>query len=337
MVVVLLYTLCAGAVPVPATPDGPENARAGIADTHRDTGQAALPPDFYLRDGGAGPQSSNLFSERNPRRQDDENSISWIDQVIALCAVVLAACGTAALIIAFFQWTALKGQVGRLEKTIAAVRKAASTRAAETAEALSIANAHSRAALEQAAATGKAADAAIAGQRAWIEITARVAGPLSIDAQGTRFAIGWNIRNLGNTPATQVTVNIQVVPNIFGKYGLKDAVEEAKKACDAERERSGGYTIFPQQMAPGRDTTVTIPRSEFDAAVAAMQKTINGAAIGVAICASYRFWGGTGETVVTYMLSHFQSGTGLGIGLAVPRIPQDDLRLVQQSLFQSAR
>jgi hypothetical protein len=84
-------------------------------------------------------QTYSLQSAADQQAQGHDDNVKWTDIAIAFLTLVLAGCGIAGVLVAYFQWGALKAQVNKLEEAIAAEIKSGRDRASENALALAVA------------------------------------------------------------------------------------------------------------------------------------------------------------------------------------------------------
>jgi hypothetical protein len=94
-----------------------------------------------------------------------------------------------------------------------------------------------------------ARQALIATQRAWVRPKASVTGPLIFDQNGASTSIGFEITNIGSSPALAVTPHAWLMAlTSAGPYPF----QEMQRKCNAIREVGFGlgYTLFPGENFP---------------------------------------------------------------------------------------
>jgi hypothetical protein len=112
-----------------------------------------------------------------------------------------------------------------------------------------------QAAKDSADAANKAAVVAektlIAGQRAWIRIDeiGVGGGALVFDQNGASVSISFRVTNIGNIPATNITVHAWMVAL---KNGKTSAVQDQKRLCEEVRSHPffAGFALFPNEAFP---------------------------------------------------------------------------------------
>ena len=95
-----------------------------------------------------------------------------------------------------------------------------------------------------------AADTLKASQRAWLKVAITIGGPLTFAEDGScNTAIAVTITNVGNTPATNITVHGWIIPirsrgNFHG--------DEHRRRADGLRKSPipGGFALFPNDTFP---------------------------------------------------------------------------------------
>lgn len=144
-------------------------------------------------------------------------------------------------------------------------------------EATKAANAAEKAANAAIASNEISRGIMIAEQRPWIAVEVNVAGPLAYDAKGWDAGVRWhiplkyNLRNLGKTPATNVSFFAEIIPYVIPCWPAgkikdgkpqgestpgTDIIEEIKNICGFPDDMSSlnmgwGTVVFPEERIDG--------------------------------------------------------------------------------------
>jgi hypothetical protein len=134
-----------------------------------------------------------------------------------------------------------------------------------------------------------AADAAVNAQRPWLKILSiEVSDGLCDDGNGFRIGLKVVVKNIGNSPATNVKT---WAPMACGGNGVPFVSARGKLPSIGPNE---GRSLFPGENLEEEVFGRIVP-SEVKLAAENSQKS-NSIHIGVVVCCRYRFAGGIGET-----------------------------------------
>ena len=138
----------------------------------------------------------------------------------------------------------------------------------------------------------QSADAAVAAQRPWLFIETKILSPLTFTEEGPSIKLGFEIHNVGNTPATHVQFWPFMLADLAGEKEtlMEAAMGMSRIWADKTRDAPLGLIAFPG-VAPRQEQTHTIWES-FRPNLSENPKFD----LIVGIVMNYRFVGGTGCT-----------------------------------------
>jgi hypothetical protein len=162
----------------------------------------------------------------------------------------------------------------------------------------------------------QAADAAIAGQRPWLQLIVKLDGSFGLKEEGIWPGISVRVKNVGNSPAThvQVAVVTEVEPAFADGEQIdwvRVAISKAKRSfqvgdeidkSDADKVRIFGDVFFPAEDRPptmpiySMSTNADIRRAVSDGG----GRTL--VTVYLVVAADYRFAGGRGSTIATFAI-----------------------------------
>jgi hypothetical protein len=124
----------------------PNHNQADVTEKHQSDAEGRysrinpLLPPILLRPIQTQTYTLQPATNQEPQSHSDDGAVRWTDIAIVFLTFVLALCGVAGAGIAFYQWRALKEQVGKLGEAITAETDAGKARATENAAALAAAH-----------------------------------------------------------------------------------------------------------------------------------------------------------------------------------------------------
>ena len=163
-------------------------------------------------------------------------------------------------------------------------------------------------------AANAAASAAVAGQRAWIKLSAEM-GPIYFEETADRsvrspggiiLPILYRLDNVGNTPATNVQVIISVEPDIVVNQAssFEKVMADTKRRADTQSKMRVGFTLFPNDPhKSGTNYCVGSDKLAEATRLLGPQPTIN---FIVALAIRYEFAGGSGKTEQGFLVVAMQ-------------------------------
>jgi hypothetical protein len=104
--------------------------------------------------------------------------------------------------------------------------------------------------------------------RPWLSVTATPAAPIRFDASGMHVAITFFIRNVGNSPATNVWINLEIVTANVGVgddlYSPVDRQQALINQTNARPLSTAGTIIFPNDEPHVVTWTISVDRARLD-------------------------------------------------------------------------
>lgn len=163
--------------------------------------------------------------------------------------------------------------------------------------------------LKVARAANKVAEAAlIANDRAWISINAEVIAPLVFEKDRVHIGVGFNLTNVGNSPATHVEILAELCPDIIAAEGRG----KMAAGINSLSMFSFGVVMFPGDVVERDWLEMEMPLDQFRARIAeaktrARERGEDEAEVatawpGIMVRAAYKLAGSTNarHTVILY-------------------------------------
>jgi hypothetical protein len=125
-----------------------------------------------------------------------------------------------------------------------------------------------KAATDSAKAANRSAkvaeEALVSSDRAWISIKPEIIGNFVIEKDRIQIGVGFNLTNIGKSPATNVQVWAEICPDIV------DARERGRKAAETFRFNlmDTGFVLFPEEIEHRDFLEMEMPTSIFKARIA---------------------------------------------------------------------
>jgi hypothetical protein len=165
-----------------------------------------------------------------------------------------------------------------------------------------------------------AEEALVTNDRAWISIKAEVIGPLVFEKDRVHIGIGFDMINVGNSPATHVEILAELCPDIVsaGESGVKAAGISSLSLF------SFGVVLFPGDVERRDWLEMEMPLASFEGNIAGTQarakergedeREVSTARPGVMVRAAYKLAGSTRprHTVILYEVRRKPSDASLG-------------------------
>lgn len=183
------------------------------------------------------------IENHNERQERAERSKKWLD-ILTIVLVFATAAFTG------LSWWVFYGQLGEMKATGEQTNKIidANIVLAETAK--------------KSVEIGE--KALVAANRPWIKIDLQVAGPIKYDATGANITLRYGLRNIGHSPATNVSIELNVFAPAIGIDKILDSRAELQKIVAALKARPPGpfgLALFPDETV-AQEITVTIGTDE---------------------------------------------------------------------------
>lgn len=142
----------------------------------------------------------------------------------------------------------------------------------------------------------QAADAAVAAQRPWLDIEIEILSPMTFTENGPTIRLGFVIKNIGNTPATNVQFWPFILPEIPEQEitSIEAAMTMARDWAEKLAPIEFGLFVYPGR-APRQEQTHEVFKDVFGVGIADWTKQPRVALV-MAIVMIYKFVGGTGRT-----------------------------------------
>jgi hypothetical protein len=163
--------------------------------------------------------------------------------------------------------------------------------------------------------SAKTAEAAlIANDRAWISVKAEIIGPLVFEKDRIRIGIGFDLKNVGKSPATHLEMHARLCADIIvAKNKGDDAIKRGRLYLMHD---VFGVVLFPDEEREDDRPEMEMPADEFRNAIEETKAELakqpdrewDGATAnpGIMVCATYRLAGSrkARHTVILYEVRH---------------------------------